>query len=82
MSKNPRCLFNSDFVSFLNSNNNAILGELCNNFHGSALTTTIEAWKSEIEIMKNIVTFSLYLFLCIFKVLLFLIVILFLLLFQ
>ena len=56
MSKNPRCLFNSDFVSFLNSDNNAILGELCDNFHGSALTTTIEAWKSEIEIMKNIVT--------------------------
>ena len=55
MSKNPRCLFNSDFVSFLNSDNNAILGELCDNFHGSALTTTIEAWKSEIEIMKNIV---------------------------
>lgn len=55
MSKNPRCLFNSDFVSFLNFDNNAILGELCNNFHGSALTTTIEAWKSEIEIMKNIV---------------------------
>jgi GTPase SAR1 family protein len=40
----------------LNSDNNAILGELCNNFHGSVLTTTIEAWKSEIEIMKNIVT--------------------------
>ena len=56
MSKNPRCLFNSDFVSFLNSDNNAILGELCNNYHGAALTTTIEAWKSEIEIMKNIVT--------------------------
>lgn len=38
MTKNPRCLFNSDFVSFLNSDNNAILGELCNNYHGSALT--------------------------------------------
>lgn len=55
MSKNPRCLFNSDFASFLNGDSNAILGELCDGYHGSALTTTIEAWKSEIEIMKNIV---------------------------
>ena len=55
MSKNPRCLFNSNFISFLNRDNNTILGDLCNNYHGAALTTTIEAWKSEIEIMKNIV---------------------------
>ena len=54
MSKNPRCLFNSNFISFLNRDNNTILGDLCNNYHGAALTTTIEAWKSEIEIMKNI----------------------------
>ena len=55
MTKNPRCLFISDFATFLNSDNNAILGELCNNYHGFTLTTTIEAWKSEIEIMKDIV---------------------------
>ena len=55
MTKNPRCLFISDFATFLNSDNNAILGELCDNYHGFTLTTTIEAWKSEIEIMKDIV---------------------------
>ena len=56
MKKSPRCLFNSDFEIFLNLDENAILGTLCDNYHGTALTTTIEAWKSEIIILKNVVS--------------------------
>ncbi len=33
--------------------NRAILGELCENYHGEALTTTREAWSTEISIMKS-----------------------------
>ncbi len=54
MSTNPRCLFNSDFTSFLYKDSDAIFGTLCDNYHGDALTTTREAWKSEIEIMRDV----------------------------
>ena len=30
------------------------MGVLCENYHGNALTTTIEAWKNEISIMKEV----------------------------
>ena len=53
MFNSPRCLYNSDFDSFINGEAEAIFGTLCNNYHGDALTTTREAWKSEIEIMQN-----------------------------
>lgn len=56
MKKSPRCLFNSDFEKFLSLDTKAILGTLCDNYHGVALTTTIEAWKSEIVILKNVVS--------------------------
>ncbi len=56
MSRVTRCLFNIGFVSFLNKDVSSILGILCNNYHGNALTTTIEAWKSEIEIMKRVIS--------------------------
>ena len=56
MEKSPRCLFNSDFEKFLRLDANAVLGSLCDNYHGTALTTTIEAWKSEIGILKNVVS--------------------------
>ncbi len=49
-----RCLFNSSFKEFLELNENSILGILCDNYHGEALTTTREAWKSEISILKRI----------------------------
>ncbi|UKI37201.1 MAG: hypothetical protein L6V93_03190 [Clostridiales bacterium] len=29
---------------------------MCDNYHGDALTTTREAWKSEIEIMRDVVS--------------------------
>ena len=56
MKKSPRCLFNSDFDKFLRLDANAVLSSLCDNYHGIALTTTIEAWKSEIGILKNVVS--------------------------
>lgn len=43
-----RCLYNSSFEKFINTDENSIFGALCDNYHGDALTTTREAWKSEI----------------------------------
>ena len=49
-----RCLYNSSFRTFLNADDNSIFGLLCERYHGEALTTTREAWKSEIAIMKDV----------------------------
>ena len=49
-----RCLYNSSFRTFLNTDDNSIFGLLCERYHGEALTTTREAWKSEIAIMKGV----------------------------
>ena len=49
-----RCLYNSDFKQFMVADENSIFGALCDNYHGDALTTTREAWKAEISIMKGI----------------------------
>lgn len=49
-----RCLYSSDFKSFINSSKEHILGLLCDNYHGEALTSTMEAWKAEISIMQSI----------------------------
>ena len=51
-----RCLYSGSFNEFLRSNENYLLGKLCDNYHGEALTTTREAWKSEISIMKNVLS--------------------------
>ena len=56
MNTNPRCLYNDSFALFLNKDINSIFGDLCDNYHGEALTTTREAWKSEIVIMRNVIT--------------------------
>lgn len=59
MSKSNRCMYNSDLSSFLNANPKAILGELCDRFHGNVLTTTIDAWSNEIAILqKSLISFS------------------------
>ena len=49
-----RCLYDSSFNKFLETDDNAIFGTLCDKYHGESLTTTREAWRSEISIMKNI----------------------------
>ena len=51
-----RCLYNSSFTEFLATSENSIFGTLCDRYHGEALTTTREAWRSEISIMKEIVS--------------------------
>ena len=35
-----RCLYNGSFKEFLDLDDNSILGILCDNYHGDALTTT------------------------------------------
>ena len=49
-----RCLYNASFADFIKTENNSIFGALCDNYHGKALTTTLEAWKAEISIMEDI----------------------------
>ena len=51
-----RCLYNSSFEKFINADENSIFGALCDNYHGDALTTTREAWKSEISIIKDVLS--------------------------
>ena len=56
MGKSLRCLFDSDFKTFLTKEKESIFGVLCDNYHGDALTTTREAWSKEIEILQEILT--------------------------
>ena len=49
-----RCLYMDSFENFNATDDNSIFGELCDNYHGDALTTTREAWKAEIVIMKDV----------------------------
>ena len=51
-----RCLYSSSFAEFINTSENSIFGTLCERYHGEALTTTREAWRSEISIMKEIIS--------------------------
>ena len=53
MTDSTRCLFNDSFDRFIYADSNSLLGLLCDKYHGEALTTTREAWKSEISIMKQ-----------------------------
>lgn len=51
--KANRCLYSSDFNSFIDSDPYYILGCIHNAFHGQSLTTTDEAWLGEIKILQN-----------------------------
>ena len=51
-----RCLYNSDFTTFLYTDSASIYRILDDNYQGEALTTTRDAWKAEIDIMKNVVS--------------------------
>lgn len=51
--KSTRCLYNVSFDEFLIDNENVVFGILCDSYHGDALTSTREAWKKEISIMKE-----------------------------
>ncbi|MBO7127023.1 DUF2075 domain-containing protein [bacterium] len=51
-----RCLYISAFKEFLDADPLSILGTINSNYHGETLTTTIEAWASEIDLLQNILT--------------------------
>ena len=48
-----RCLYDNNFIDFIREEDISILGKLCDNYHGDAKTTTREAWKGEISVMKD-----------------------------
>ena len=56
MSRNPRCLYDNSFQVFLHDTEMSVLGVLHNNYHGDTRTTTTEAWKEEIAIMREVVS--------------------------
>lgn len=49
-----RCLYNSDFKSFIEADPYYVLGCIHDAFHGQALTTTDEAWFGEIQLLQNV----------------------------
>lgn len=56
MSQNPRCLYNNTISGFLNDSELTVLGLLNDHYHGDARTTTREAWKDEVSIMKAVLS--------------------------
>ena len=54
MRKSTRCLYNSSIKEFNAEEDISIFGKLCENYHGETLTTTKDAWKAEISIMKRV----------------------------
>ena len=51
-----RCLYSSGIKRFLSLDDNLIFGTLCDKYHGDAPTTTREAWKGEISVMKELLS--------------------------
>lgn len=49
-----RCLYKSDFQSFIEADPYSVLGRIHDAFHGQALTTTDEAWLGEIKLLQNV----------------------------
>ena len=53
-----RCLYNAPFREFLKQESLTVLGALHNNYHGDTLTTTDEAWMSEITLMQKVLNMT------------------------
>lgn len=51
-----RCLYHNDFANFIRETDLATFGIIVDNYHGEANTSTRDAWKGEISIMKNIIS--------------------------
>lgn len=49
-----RSLYSNVFSNFLRKDSEAIFAELVDNYHGEIISTTKEAWKSEIVLLKNV----------------------------
>lgn len=56
MNNSPRCLYYASLSEFSYADENAVFGILCDHYHGDALTTTREAWKAELSILKRLVS--------------------------
>lgn len=56
MNNNPRCLYRNSISAFIEESETAILGTLCNNYHGEINTNSREAWKGEIYTMKDVLS--------------------------
>ena len=56
MNESTRCLYHNSFIEFLQDDDNAILGLLCDHYHDDARTTTREAWKGEISVMRELIS--------------------------
>lgn len=48
-----RCLYDDDIRTFIDREDMAVLGCLCERYHGDALTTTREAWQREIGVLQT-----------------------------
>ena len=56
MINSSRCLYRNTFSGFINESDNLVLGTLSDNYHGDIRTTSREAWKDEIVIMRDVVS--------------------------
>ena len=56
MRSNPRCMYDNSFSGFLHDPDMAVLGVLHDHYHGDSRSTTTEAWKEEIRIMRSVVS--------------------------
>lgn len=55
--KSNRCLYNKSFNEFFSEPDSSILGNLADNYHGDLSSTQIDAWKEEVSILKNCLSF-------------------------
>ena len=55
MSTNNRCLYSDTFKSFCDKDDDFVFGKLCDRYHGDVYTSSRDAWKYEISIMKKLI---------------------------
>jgi DUF2075 family protein len=51
-----RYLYSDVFCNFLRTDSETIFGKLVDNYHGEIISTTKEAWKEEIALLKKVLT--------------------------
>ena len=52
----PRCLYHDSLRNFCAADETFVFGKLCENYHGEALTTTRDAWRGELAILKPVLS--------------------------
>ena len=53
MNSNPRCMYENTITGFLQEEGMSVFGIINDKYHGDARSTTRDAWKKEISIMKD-----------------------------